>query len=379
VALLLDLAMLFEKLVEHIARSQVRCAGQRSGECFGLLRELGYTVIYHIDEQNRRLCAINDREFFARLRIGIPKRHQHPCGDERSPRSAPSRSPCMNPIAKFIRFLKALRSRQDLAIGMARAAATAPLRRIDENDPLSWEFRGFSQHGEDGITDFLLSRLKNPEQYFVEIGIGDGTQNNTTWLVLTRSVRGLMIDGSREQLEWARDLLGNRNFAVTYAHMFVTVEEIGRLIDRIAVKQPDLFSLDIDGNDYWIVQALLQAEIRPKIWIVEYNSAFGPNQPVTIPYTRGFVVRHRQRGEGSYFGCSIAAWRKLFVRHGYHFVTVDSFGTNAFFIDPQAFPDGFCVRLNGLPFAECKSQVRGYGMGWEQHWKLIRHRPVVEV
>jgi hypothetical protein len=179
----------------------------------------------------------------------------------------------LNPMNKILRYIKAVKLRHLLSLGISRAAATAPLRNLDPCDPSTWEFRGLSQHGEDGIIEYLTAKLARPNRYFVEIGIGDGTENNTSWLAVAKCWRGLMVDGNALNLEWARYLLQPLNYGVAFRSSFVTVEGIQTVIDGIAQQDPDFFSLDIDGNDYWVAKALLKAGIRPKIWCVEYNSA----------------------------------------------------------------------------------------------------------
>lgn len=282
-------------------------------------------------------------------------------------------------IGKAIRFLKSVRSRQQLILSMARAGSVAPLRSLDPASPQTWEFRGFSQHGEDGILDYLTRQLIAPSRSFVEIGIGDGTENNSTWFVLAHYYRGLMIDGSAKGVMWARHLLQSGNFGVRFDHVFVTVEDIWKVLRLIEPEDnPDFFSLDIDGNDYWIAQAILKAGLRPKIWVVEYNSAYGPKRCVSIPYNRTFAAR-QGRGVSLYYGCSIAAWRHLMESRGYRFVTVESCGCNAFFADAQAFSEEFLAGIQGTEFRENSSHLREYGPGWTQHMKLLDGYDIVEV
>jgi hypothetical protein len=276
-------------------------------------------------------------------------------------------------ITRSIRFLKSLRSHSQLAMAMGRAAATAPLRNIDPTQPDTWEFRAFSQHGEDGVLDYLTSRLLKPSKNFVEIGIGDGTENNSAWFALAHYYRGTMIDGSAKGIAWARYLLQNMNYGLSFEQCFVTVEEIQKVIGFIEQPlDPDFFSLDIDGNDYWIAKALLEGGVRPKIWVVEYNSALGPERALTIPYQTNFVVTNTY-GNSLYLGCSISAWLRLMGEFGYRFVTVESSGTNALFVEPSAFSPGFLAPIQGTKFGECFSHRREYGVPWPEQFKLIEH------
>ena len=282
-------------------------------------------------------------------------------------------------FTKAIRFLKSLRSHNYLAIALTRAAATAPLRNIDPKRPDTWEFRAFSQHGEDGILDYLTSRLLKSSRNFVEIGIGDGTENNSAWFVLAKYYRGVMIDGNAEGVSWAKYILQPKNCGVRIEHCFVTVETIQKVIGMMGEESDaDFLSLDIDGNDYWIAKALLEARIRPNIWVVEYNSAFGPLRSLTIPYKSTFAVK-QGFGSSLYSGCSISAWRKLMARYDYQFVTVENTGTNAFFVKRSAFQSEFLKDIQGVEFRESFSHKREYGVSWAEQFKLLEKYELVEV
>jgi hypothetical protein len=90
-----------------------------------------------------------------------------------------------------------------------------------------------------------------------------------------------------------------------------------------------LLSIDIDGNDYWVWQAI--NVISPRIVICEYNSVFGRNNPVSVPYGEQFnrTVAHHSN---LYFGASLKALCLLGEQKGYVFVGSNSAGSNAFFV-----------------------------------------------
>ena len=274
--------------------------------------------------------------------------------------------------------MKQMRSLQRINVAMSRAAATAPLRQIDPTIPGSWEFCGFSQHGEDGIIDYLTRRLRVSNHFFIEVGAADGLENNSSWLALARSFSGLMIDGSVENSAWCKYLLTPMNYGVEILQMFVTRENVKEIAALACHRNPDVFSLDIDGNDYFIAEAVLECGLRPKIWVVEYNSAFGPERSISIRYQESFCVRH----EGSlslYCGCSITAWKKLMNKHEYQFVTVDSSGVNAIFIDRQEFEAEFVQKLRGMDFLDNISHTRQFRNTWREQFELIKDMEFVEV
>lgn len=277
---------------------------------------------------------------------------------------------------KLMRYLKSLRSMQRVNLALSRGAATASLRTIDLTKPETWEFSGFSQNGEDGIVDLLTRRIKSPNKYFIEIGASDALENNTTWLAVARRFSGIWIEGDQETSDWCAYLFTALNYGVESVCTFVTKEKINELKARSLHVNPDVFSLDIDGNDYYIAEAVLSAGMRPRIFIVEYNSAFGPELSVTIPYRDDFR-NNRAYGENLYYGCSISAWKKLFTKFGYVFVTVDTNGVNGIFIDPNEFNDEFVNNINGSDFAENFAQIREYRVDWKKQFEIISKRELV--
>ena len=279
-------------------------------------------------------------------------------------------------VNKFIRYLKTLRSMQRINMALARGGATSKLRIIDLSDPATWEFSGFSQNGEDGIIDLLTRRIKSPNRYFIEIGASDALENNTTWLAVARRYSGIWIEGDKSTSQWCSYLFTALNYGVDSVCMFVTKENVNYLKEKSLHANPDVFSLDIDGNDYYIAEVVLSAELRPKIFIVEYNSTFGPEMSVTIPYRDDFR-NNRAYGENLYYGCSITAWKNLFARFGYYFVGVDTNGVNGVFVDPAEFDTEFLQNINRRDFAENFAQLREYRSRWVDQFELISNRELV--
>lgn len=73
---------------------------------------------------------------------------------------------------------------------------------------------------------------------------------------------------------------------------------------------PDLFSLDVDGNDYYLAKAVMKAGVRPKIFVVEYNSTFGPTKSIIIKYEEKFDFL-KAHESNLYFGISISGWKNF--------------------------------------------------------------------
>jgi hypothetical protein len=281
-------------------------------------------------------------------------------------------------FARLKQYQLQSRTHPRIAIALARAAATSALRQIDPTDPSTWEFSGFSQNGEDGILDYLCRHLLRSNRYFVEIGASDGLENNTTWLALAKRFGGLMIDGDPSKATECRETLAELNWAIEFASMMVNVESTQTFERLTLFKDPDVFSLDIDSFDYYVADALIDRVVRPKIVVVEYNSTFGPDRAVTIPYQFPFN-RHRAHPSGNYYGVSVMGLRHLLEGRGYRFVTVEQNGVNAFFADPQQFEAGFLDVVRGTEFRENLVQRRESRTDWRGQLAQIGTLPLVEI
>lgn len=281
-------------------------------------------------------------------------------------------------LKRLINYLFDNHDRQRIAIALAKGAAMMPARRIDLTHPETWEFSGFSQNGEDGIIEVLRRQLHSSNRYFVEIGSAHGVENNSAWLVVAERYEGLMIEGNARLAERAR-----RNVAIysigTQCHgMFVTVESASTILNLAQCHDPDVFSLDIDGNDYHIARALMSGGFRPRIVVVEYNSVYGPERSLSVAYRSDFAMKSAHPSE-LYYGVSIAGWRRFFEDQGYRFVTVDRNGVNAFFVDPGFFDASFLDGILGSAFVENRYQLRKFGVSSDEQFLLIADQDFVSI
>jgi hypothetical protein len=191
-------------------------------------------------------------------------------------------------------------------------------------------FRLHSQNSEDGILLALFDRLGATSQRFVELGSGS-SGGNAAMFAAEFGWTGLMVEGDPGKAAMAR-----RRFPrVTAVCDWITPESVNRLLEQHGFTgEVDLLSVDVDGNDYWVWQALDACTGR--VVVLEYNSMFGPERAVTIPYDPAF---NRRDHRFCYFGASLAALTKLSVRKGYRLVAVEPTGVNAFFLRDDVAPD----------------------------------------
>lgn len=278
----------------------------------------------------------------------------------------------------LLNYSRDLRDRQRINIALAKGGAMMNARSIDFTRPATWEFSGFSQNGEDGILDVLRKKLLNSNRYFIEIGASDGIENNSSWLVVAERYSGIMIEGDPWLVERATKMIAGFSIGAECRNMFVTKENVQELKNLAFHQDPDVFSLDIDGNDYYIAQALFNCGFRPKIFVVEYNSVYGPNQSTTIEYKKDFYYRTAHSTQ-LYYGVSVKGWRSFFESKGYRFVTVDQNGVNAFFVDPQHFEADFLDSIKPLEFAENLYQFTKFRMASDEQFSLIKNQKFISI
>jgi hypothetical protein len=221
---------------------------------------------------------------------------------------------------------------------MYRESLLSSDRNRDPKRLLASGFRAYSQNDEDGMIQEIFARLGVTNQTFIEFGVGDGTENNTLYLLLA-GWRGLWIDGND-----ANAASINRQFStffhsgsLTFRHQFVTRDSINEIIKNANLSgEIDLLSIDIDGNDYWVWEAISQ--VQPRVVVIEYNAVFRPPIGVVAEYDEKFAWDGT-----SYYGASLKALESLASQKGYALVGCSLSGINAFFVRRDLVMDKFCA------------------------------------
>ena len=202
------------------------------------------------------------------------------------------------------------------------------MKKIDVN---SYEYSNFSQNGEDGIIEFLTSNLKDNNKFFVEIGSGNGLENNSTNLVLN-NWQGLVLDGISNSKQYNNLLkIISTEKKIINIGTYLNLSNINYLIKILIDKDISFFSLDIDSIDFYIMNEILKNGILPKILCLEYNSFLG-KETVTVEYHKIFNSKLLDIKRGLYFGVSLNASKELLNKYNYDFVCVEKKGVNSFFV-----------------------------------------------
>jgi len=183
-----------------------------------------------------------------------------------------------------------------------------------------------------------------------------------------------MIEGNTEIHKICKEVMNRYSMGVDCIDLFIDNDSIEGLKENMLYLNPDIFSLDIDGNDYYVAQTILSSGIRPKIFVVEYNSAFGPEKSITIMYDKSFRMTE-SHPSFLYYGVSINGWKSFFLDYDYQFICVDSNGVNSFFIDKREYDKEFYQNIKGFQFRENFCQKKKFKKNWEYQFGLIKDLP----
>ena len=199
-----------------------------------------------------------------------------------------------------------------------------------------YEYKIYSQGGEDGIIDEIFKRIGTTNKFFIEFGAGTGLENNTIYLLL-KNWKGCWIDGDSKKVETLNKIYGFlvRQKKLRIGNVFVTAENAEDLFNELNIpKEPDLLSIDIDGNDYWVWKAI--KNYKPRAVIIEYNALWRPDLE--------WVMKYNPKNEwnrNSYFGAGLKSLELLGAQKGYKLVGCSFAGINAFFVREDLVKDKF--------------------------------------
>jgi hypothetical protein len=193
-----------------------------------------------------------------------------------------------------------------------------------------YEFKIFSQWGEDGIIDFLISEVTIINKTFIEFGVEDFLESNCRFLLMNRDWRGFAIDGSERNIKTLKNsyFFWKHNLQALVA--FVDRDNVNALLEKSKFQRDlGILSIDIDGNDFHVLSNINSFD--PRIIICEFNPIFGKVKKLTIPYDPSFY-RTKKHYSNLYYGASINAFINLLSQRGYTLVGTGMLGCNAYFV-----------------------------------------------
>lgn len=239
-------------------------------------------------------------------------------------------------------------------------------------------FSVYSQTDEDGILLYLFALIGVTNRRCVELCAGDGIECNTANLILNHGFTGLLVDGTAGLVERSRAFYASapetRIFPPQSVQAWITRDSVDELVRSHGFEgEIDLLSLDMDGVDLWIWEAL--TVIQPRVVVVEFQDILGPDRSWTVPYADDFSSGAHSTTDGmpNFAGASITAFTKLAKRKGYRLVGTNTMGWNAFFVRDDL-AEGLIAEVST---ADCLVHPKNVA-GMRDRFPLVQNHPWVE-
>jgi len=239
-------------------------------------------------------------------------------------------------ITSILKMGKTLNSMQQLLIHKELTRLREGERYKSPKSLVRYGDKIYSQNDEDGIINEIFTRIGTTNNTFVEFGIGDGLENNTLAL-LFGDWNGLWIEASPKSVKaiekhFHEIISGGR---LKIVESFITKDNINALIsENISDDEVDLLSIDIDGNDYHVLNAI--ECISPRVIVAEYNSKFTPPSVYCMDYDENHIWQGDDCG-----GASLKFLESKLSAKGYCLVGCNITGVNAFFVREDLVKDNF--------------------------------------
>lgn len=238
----------------------------------------------------------------------------------------------------LLRLLRNSRQTLDNFLILSAEPLARSNRRLSGIEKLTdIEYQVFSQWGDDGIIQWLVAKLPINSRRFVEIGIEDYSESNTRYLLMHDNWSGLVVDSDSANISKIQAAHYFWKHELQAVPSFVNADNINGLLKQHGYAGDiGLLHIDIDGMDYWVWKAL--NVVQADIVIMEYNSVFGSERALTVPYAAEFA-RTQAHFSNLYFGASLLALCDLAEEKGYAFIGCNSAGNNAYFVRLEIFDD----------------------------------------
>jgi len=234
-------------------------------------------------------------------------------------------------ILKFISKIAAAVKEDEtelLALGSLLSKQQWLLNSPNFND---YEFKIFSQWGDDGLIQYLIKHIKIENEIFIEFGVEDYSESNTRFLMMNNNWKGFVMDGSEQNMTRLKSKNWYWKYSLKSKAIFITKENINELLAETGFKNIGLLHIDLDGNDAHILAELDLKELNPSIIIMEYNAVFGKERYISIPYDKDFFRKDKHYSH-LYFGASLPALTYIAGNKGYGLIGCNLAGNNAYYV-----------------------------------------------
>jgi hypothetical protein len=217
----------------------------------------------------------------------------------------------------------------------------------------------YSQFGEDGIIEQIFKILGTSSKVCVEFGAWDGFYLSNTANLWTKGWKGILIEADKNRY---KSLVQNvKKYDCHCINAFVRCDGLNTLENILKQNgisgDVDLLSIDVDGDDYYILESL--RGLKPRLVVCEFNP--------TIPPSMDLIPE-----KGNYFGCSPFSLVKLAETKGYRLIAASD--ANCFFVRAEDF-EKFADYENNLELLVNKKHLTYFITGFDGDY-ILSNKPV---
>jgi len=226
-----------------------------------------------------------------------------------------------------------------------------------------------NENKESEFLDKFIEKLSKKK--FIEFGFHPFEFNTIN--LMTKNYSGTLVDANYKNVFYMKLINFFHNYKIKTTYKYLNKKNILKLIDE----NYGIFSIDIDGNDYWLTKEILESNINFELMIVEYNSSF-LDKFISVPYDPNFD-RHKKHPSGWYHGASLNAFIKLFNQKDYALIKTTG-GNNAFFVKRKSLKKFDLKELEfNQAFEESVLRNKWSGFNAKEQYEKIKNLKFVEV
>lgn len=236
-------------------------------------------------------------------------------------------------ILQFVGYANQLITRETndqklLALGTLLSNQQWSMNSTGIND---YEFKIFSEWGDDGIIQYLIKHITIENKTFIEFGVENYLESNTRFLMMNNNWCGFVMDGSEQNMKSLQKRSWIFRYELNCKAAWIDKNNINSLLEESGLTNIGLLHIDLDGNDYFILKEIDFTRLNPSILIMEYNSVFGYERAISVPYKSDFN-RTQAHYSNLFFGASLAALNFVAEEKGYSLIGCNLAGNNAYFV-----------------------------------------------
>jgi len=291
-----------------------------------------------------------------------------------------------------LRRLHSLRSFAQLARFISRAPDTHAFQQVDVAQAAlvpSWRallqsgqilpfdtvgFQTYSENEEDGILLYIFTVAGTTNKIVVEISSQDGRICMASNLIIHHRWCGFLFDGDSSFVTNGRQFFGRhpatRSFPPTFEARWFDRDNVNSMLAELNVpSEIDLLSLDVDGNDLYLWDAL--SVTRPRVLVCEFNNIVPSDRSATIPYRPDFRWQKLPNEHQFFRSPSLLAFTRVSRTKGYRLVGCNALGYNACgtMLRQASFPHArrmsWTEILSRWPCGRCIGKTSRTCLGWK--------------